>query len=66
MELYLLFSKMEALAGIETGRKDRWTQGGTGEWRRTEISTDIHTLPCVKQTALGKPLYTQGAQLSAP
>ena len=35
MELYLLFSKTEALAGIETQteRKDRWTQGGTGEWR---------------------------------
>ena len=68
MELYLLFSKTEALAGIETQteRKDRWTQGGTGEWRRTEISTDIHTLPCVKQTARRKPLYTQGPQLSAP
>ena len=38
---------------------------GKGTVDNLERSSDIYTAPCVKQTASGKPLHSQGAQLGA-
>ena len=40
----------------------RTQRGGEGESGiNREVGTDIHTLPCIKQTASGKLLYSSGS-----
>ena len=47
---------------VNVEKIDVWTQSRSGEVREMnwKIRIDIYTLPCAKQIASGKPLYSTG------
>ena len=45
---------------VQMYRMDLWTYRGKEE-RRIQSTTDIYTLPCVKQMPSGKLLYNMGS-----
>ena len=58
--------QMNLFAGQEYRHRCReWTcghgEGGRGGGMNWEIGIDIYTLPCVKQIASGKMLYSAGS-----